>query len=269
VLELLLRDTAKKDTGRQEPARGVGRFASRGVKKKARVWHRRDYMTDFLVNPINTGIVGFVVLFIFGGVVWFLGRRNIRISKGGVEIDNAARIDGRFLDRIPAIDEERKTRMRMEIYNKKDVWLGLMHEIKDRTIRQFLLLKFLDVITTKIFGNHLTVIFSDKAQYNIWKDEVIAMVMAKMRYVEDYTGIIQHDAEGLDDVQYKELLQGELEEVIASVRSVMKFVITESCEEKITFYREILQSRPNEEQAAKTKELIERNEGYIKRLAEF
>jgi hypothetical protein len=223
----------------------------------------------FLHNPVNTGITSFTLLLVIGGVLYFLSKRKVSVGKDGVKIDNATLVDGRFLDRIPAIDEERKTRMRMEIYNKKDVWLGLLHEIKDRTIRIFLLLKFMDVITTKIFSNHLTTIFSDKTQYSAWKDEVITMVMAKMRYVEDYTGTIQHEREDLGDEEYQTLIRAELEEVLAAMRSIMKFVITESCEMKISFYREILQTRPNEEQTVKTKELIERNEGYIKRLAEF
>jgi hypothetical protein len=144
-----------------------------------------------------------------------------------------------------------------------------MHNIKDRTIRQFLVLKMLSVLETKIDGNHLTATFSDKSEYASWVDEIEAATKAKMRYIEDYTGTIQHEAEGISDKEYEELLHAVITEVVSFMRSVMKAVITESCEEKLTFYKEVLQAKPSDEQIAKAKDLIARNEGYIKRLAEF
>jgi hypothetical protein len=225
--------------------------------------------TNFLTNPINTGIMGFTILAIISALIWFLSKRTIRISKSGVEIDNAALIDGRYLDKVPAIDQERKTRMRMELYNRKDMWLGLMHEIPDKTIRLFLLLKLLDALTIKIFSNHLTAIFSDKARYAAWKDELILMIKAKLRYVEDYTGTKMHEKVDKHEEEFWNIITSELEECIASMRDIMKFVITESCEAKIKFYKEILQSKPSDEQLVKTKELIERNESYIRHIADF
>ncbi|MDR2534947.1 MAG: hypothetical protein LBD29_02805 [Treponema sp.] len=226
-------------------------------------------MTDFLANPVNTGITGGVTLAVLGLLMWFLSKRTIRISKSGVEIDNAALIDGRYLDKVPAIDQERKTRMRMELYNRKDMWLGLMHEIPDKTIRLFLLLKLLDALTTKIFSNHLTAIFSDRARYAEWKAELIVMIKAKLRYVEDYTGTRMHEKADKHEDEFWNMITSELEECVASMRDIMKFVITESCEAKIKFYKEILQSKPSDEQMVKTKELIERNESYIRHIAEF
>jgi hypothetical protein len=226
-------------------------------------------MTDFLVNPVNTGIVGFVVLAVMGGLMLFMEKRKIRISKSGVEIDNAALIDGRYLDKVPAIDQERKTRMRMELYNRKDMWLGLMREIPDKTIRLFLLLQLLDALTTKIFSNHLAAVFSDRARYAGWKAELIVMIKAKLRYFEDYTGTRMSEKADKSEEEFWKIIASELEECIASMRDIMKFVITESCEAKIKFYKEILQFKPGDEQLVKTKELIERNESYIRHIAEF
>jgi hypothetical protein len=224
----------------------------------------------FLSNPANTGISAVTLLLLAGGVLRFLSKRRVSIGKDGVKIDNAMMIDGRFLDKIPAIDRERKNKLQKELYNRKDTWLGMMHEIPDKTIRLFLMMKLLEVLTTKIFSNHLTVIFGDKGKYAEWKDEVVMITMAKMRYVEDYTGVAMGEkAGGLDEKGYTSLLTSELEQCMAAVRTLMKSVITESCEAKLEFYREILQSGPNNEQAAKAKELIERNESYIKRIAEF
>jgi hypothetical protein len=224
----------------------------------------------FLHNPVNTVITSVTLLLVAGGVLFFLSKRKVSVGKDGIKIDNAVLIDGRFLDKIPAIDQERKTKLQKEISNRKDTWLGMMHDIPDKTIRLFLMMKLLEVLTTKIYSNHLTVIFSDKSRYAEWKDEVVMMTIAKMRYVEDYTGVAMSEKAGdRSEKDYTALIASELEQCMSAVRSVMKSVITESCEAKLEFYREILQVGPNNEQTAKAKDLIERNEGYIKRLAEF
>lgn len=201
--------------------------------------------TSFLSNPVNTGITAITIMAVVGGVLWFLSKRRISVGKDGIVV---ADIEQRLSDKIPMIDRRHQNAMRDITSDNKDSILGLM-SIEDKSHQLLVLFKVLDVIRHKIYVNHLTRRFSNEAEYAKWKQSCIDEVDLKLRYVENYTN------QDIDIDKAKK----DLSLIFDKLKSLLVPELENMIREKLTYYNSL-------QQTDKVKELIEKNEKYLRGL---
>jgi hypothetical protein len=201
----------------------------------------------FLANPVNMGIFSGSVLLLAGMALFFLRKRSVQVSKEhGIRLIPST--ESRLVDRIPLIDRSLQGRLNGRLNDMKDIIIsyaaGACGDMVVHLLYQF---KVLQAVRDRIYENHFSRILSDETESTAWVKRVTETVMYKLNYAKAYCNL-QIDTEVFRDPTERLLVY-----VLREFRSFVR----DSISEKLTFYQQL-------EQTEKTKELIEKNERYLR-----
>jgi hypothetical protein len=106
---------------------------------------------------------------------------------------------------------------------------------------------FCQVMYTRIYENHLTRVFSNPDEYIKWVNNIVETIMLQLLYIKNFS----------DEAFDPELFREPLAKAVTHVTKEFKPFIRDSVNKKLICYRDI-------EQTQKVKELIDKNERYLR-----
>jgi hypothetical protein len=158
--------------------------------------------------------------------------------------------ESRLVDRVPLIDRSLQGRLNGRLNDMKDVIIsyaaGVCGDMAVHLLYQF---KVLQAVRDRVYENHFSRILSDEKASGAWIKRVTETVMYKLSYAKAYCNL------QIDMEVFREPTERLLDYVLREFGPFVRDSITE----KLTFYRQL-------EQTEKTKELIEKNERYLKNM---
>lgn len=203
--------------------------------------------TSFLNSPINTGIAAVTIMAVAAGALLFLSKRNFYAGRDGIQIKGMS--EKAMIDKIPDIDRSLQNTCSRIVDKETEVFMGLIGLPFTKILSRVVYMIFCQVMYTRIYENHLTKVFSSGDEYIKWVNNITETIMLQLAYIRNFS----------DEEFDPELFRAPLVKAVSRVTQEFTPFIRDSINKKLIFYRDLEQTR-------KVKELIDKNEEYLRNI---
>jgi hypothetical protein len=203
--------------------------------------------TSFLSNPVNTGIAAITIISVVAGLLWFLSKRNFSAGRDGIQIKGIS--EKAMIDKIPDIDRSLQNTCNRIVDKETEVFMGFIGLPFTKILSRVVYMVFCQVMYTRIYENHLTRVFSNQDEYIKWVNNIVETIMLQLLYIKNFA----------DEAFDQELFREPLAKAVTHVTKEFTPFIRDSVNKKLICYRDL-------EQTQKVKELIDKNEEYLRKI---